>query len=50
MDIHGAAAAAFIENEPPAPENREGELPKNTLMKPHGPEFQPAIAWLSRLL
>lgn len=30
MDIHGAAAAAFIETEPPDPERREGELPKNS--------------------
>lgn len=30
MDIHGAAAAAFSENEPPDLERREGELPKNS--------------------
>lgn len=55
MDIHGAAAAAavFTENEPPDREHREGAALKNagqSLMKPHGPEFQPAITELSCLL
>lgn len=51
MDIHGAAA--FTENEPPHGERREGVMLKNTgqsLMKPHGPEFQSEITELSCLL